>query len=144
MDAVVLSTKSVVVEKVNKKDSSKVATVIIPKNKSVRTSKSTSKKKETDESSHKKAYASTKSLQPALALDMFCTRCIMDKIHGTGWRKEETKPISKLVIREILLAAFVLFFMASLGQEIRHDQLLLERFGNPDIVAERFVFFARC
>ena len=138
MDAVVLSTKAVKTEEVNGMDRLEGAAVKVSKNKSVWTS--VSGKKQTDKSTHKKVHASTKSRQPppALALDMFWTRCIMDKIHGIGWRKDETEPISKLLTREVLLAAFMLFFIASLGQEIRQDQLLLERFGNPDILPERF------
>ena len=93
----------------------------------------------TGASTRKKAQVITKSRQrePVLALDMFWTRCIMDKLHGIGWRKQEWEPIWRLLIREFILGAFVLWFIVSLGQEIQHDRKLLDRFGNPEMIPDR-------
>ena len=139
METVVLSTKEITVKEMGRNNEGKSAS--ISKNSNRQLSPSRKKQKRKKPSSPKKLRVSTKSRygEPILALDMFWTRCLMDKLHGTGWRKEQSEPIWKLVLREVFLCAFVLWIIVSLGQEIQHDQLLLDRFGNPEMLPDRLI-----
>ena len=111
------------------------------KKRNVVPSVSSKTEKRTKGGSNHKQLKVHRNTVPVLALDKFWTRCIMNMLHGTGWRKLEWQPIARLFLREFVLCGFVLWFIVSLGQEIQHDRLLLDRFGNPELLPDRLAQF---